>query len=75
MNLIELLCVMVAMGVGAGLALSVGQHHGMIAAILGFVGGVISIFVVLGIVVACLRWKRKGTIKMAPDPGAPGYRR
>ncbi len=75
MNLMELLYVMVALGVGAGLALSLGQHHGMIGAILGFVGGVTGIFALLGIVTALLRWKRKETIKRAPEPSTPGYRR
>ena len=75
MNLMELIYVMVALGVGAGLALSLGQHHGMIGALLGFVGGVIGIFALLGIAVALLRWKRKEMIKRAPEQGTSGYRR
>jgi hypothetical protein len=48
----ELLFVISTLGVGAGLALSLGKSHGVIAAILGFVGGVTSMFILLGLVLA-----------------------
>jgi len=59
MNLMELLFVTAALGVGAGLALAVGQKHGGIAALLGFVAGVASVFVASGVTIAIAQKLRR----------------
>ncbi len=59
MNLMELIYVTTALGVGAGLALALSQRYGVIAAILGFIGGVALVFLALIIAIALANKKRK----------------
>lgn len=58
MNLMELVYVTTALGVGAGAALGLGHRYGTAVGILGFFGGVAFVFLLLVLVIAMAKKKR-----------------
>ena len=54
MNLHDTLFMSSALGAGVGLGICSARHHGIVGFILGFAGGIATIFILLGVVTLLL---------------------